>query len=70
MQKHLCWPPYFLPWPRSGPPSFFILESPLVLLCLFLSTCIMQSVCVYTMDFFKCRNITLNLIATVLTLAL
>jgi len=22
-------PPYVFPWPRSGPPSFFILESPL-----------------------------------------
>jgi len=28
-ERHLCWPPYFLPWPGSGPPSFFILESPL-----------------------------------------
>ena len=28
-ERHLCWPPYSFPWPRSGPPSFFILESPL-----------------------------------------
>jgi len=28
-ERHLCCPPYFLPWPSSGPPSFFILESPL-----------------------------------------
>ena len=28
-ERYLCWPPYFLPWPGSAPPSFFILESPL-----------------------------------------
>jgi len=30
--RHLCWPPTF-PWPRSSPPTFKILESPLVLNC-------------------------------------
>ena len=29
-ERHLCWPPYFFPWPRSAPPSFFIRESPLI----------------------------------------
>ena len=28
-ERHLYWPPYFFPWPRSAPPTFFILESPL-----------------------------------------
>jgi len=28
-ERHLCWLPYFFPWPCSGPPTFFILESPL-----------------------------------------
>jgi len=28
-QKHLYSPPTFFPWPRSSPPTFFILESPL-----------------------------------------
>jgi len=28
-ERHSCWPPYSFPWPRIGPPSFFILESPL-----------------------------------------
>jgi len=27
--RRLCCPPYFFHWPRSGPPTFFILESPL-----------------------------------------
>jgi len=27
--RYLCSPPTF-PWPRSGPPTFFILESPLM----------------------------------------
>jgi len=27
--RHLCSPPLLFPWPRSGPPTFFILESPL-----------------------------------------
>ena len=22
-ERHLCWPPYFFPWPRSGRPQFF-----------------------------------------------
>jgi len=21
-ERHLCWSPYFFPWPRSGPPTF------------------------------------------------
>jgi len=29
-EKHLCLPPYFFLWSRSGSPSFFILEWPLV----------------------------------------
>jgi len=28
-ERHLCWPLYFLLWPGSAPPNFFILESPL-----------------------------------------
>jgi len=28
-ERHLCWSPNFFPWPRSAPPSFFILELPL-----------------------------------------
>ena len=32
--RHLCWPPCIFPWPRSGPPTVFILESPLALVLL------------------------------------
>jgi len=29
--RHLCFPPYFFTWPRSGPLTFFILESQLII---------------------------------------
>jgi len=31
---HLCSPPLLSPWPRNGPSTFFIVESPLLALLL------------------------------------